>query len=224
MHHTFLHISFGRHCTTTTFHEELKEATTNSFSLFLNLSAVPKKSTPGKFAYIWHFQPIRINATKFEKREFILKVTFPLPSPSPLLKLALHSIQKNLILFVLLLQPNRDVTRDNSQRRFLAQHSVAMLKQCCNNSKQRRNNVATLCCAKNRRCESYSCNITFKVSRNLPVTVRDSGLFEGLLACPILFGSINNTLNVTVYIEEDGNLSEICHTQWKLLNTANSES
>ena len=151
-------------------------------------------------------------------------MTFPLPSPSPLLKLALHSIQKNLILFVLLLQPNRDVTRDNSQRRFLAQHSVAMLEQCCNHSKQCRNNVATLCCAKNRRCESYSCNITFKVSRNLPVTVRDSGLFEELLACPILFGSINNTLNVTVYIEEDGNLSEICHTQWKLLNTANSES
>ena len=85
-------------------------------------------------------------------------------------------------------------------------------------------NVATLCCAKTRRCESYSCNITLKVSRNVPVTVRDSGLFEGLLACPILFGSINNTLNVTVYIEEDGNLSQICHTQWKPLNTTKSES
>ena len=47
-----------------------------------------------------------------------------------------------------------DVTRDDSQRRFLAQHSVAMLEQCCNYSKQCRNNVATLCCAKNRRCES----------------------------------------------------------------------
>ena len=47
-----------------------------------------------------------------------------------------------------------DVTRDYSQRRFLAQHSVAMLEQCCNYSKQCRNNVATLCCAKNRRCES----------------------------------------------------------------------
>ena len=29
-----------------------------------------------------------------------------------------------------------------------------MLEQCCNYSKQCRNNVATLCCAKNRRCES----------------------------------------------------------------------
>ena len=29
-----------------------------------------------------------------------------------------------------------------------------MLEQCCNFSKQCRNNVATPCCAKNRRCES----------------------------------------------------------------------
>ena len=43
---------------------------------------------------------------------------------------------------------------DDLQRRFLGQHSVAMLVQCFNNSKQHRNNVATLCCAKNRRCES----------------------------------------------------------------------
>ena len=44
-----------------------------------------------------------------------------------------------------------DVTRDDSQ--FLAQRSVEMLEQCCNYSKQCRNDVATLCCAKNRRCE-----------------------------------------------------------------------
>ena len=44
--------------------------------------------------------------------------------------------------------------RDDSQRRFLAQHSVARLEQCCNHSKQCRNNVATLCCAKARRCQS----------------------------------------------------------------------
>ena len=47
-----------------------------------------------------------------------------------------------------------DVTRDDLQRPFLAQHSVAMLEQCCNYSKQCRNNVTTLCCDKNRRCES----------------------------------------------------------------------
>ena len=35
-----------------------------------------------------------------------------------------------------------------------------MLQQCCNNSKQRRNNVATLCYPKNRRCESSRVTIT----------------------------------------------------------------
>ena len=35
--------------------------------LSLNLSAVLKKSTPGKFAYICHFQQIGKNATKIEK-------------------------------------------------------------------------------------------------------------------------------------------------------------
>ena len=29
-----------------------------------------------------------------------------------------------------------------------------MLEQCCSHSKQCRNNIATLCCAKNRSCES----------------------------------------------------------------------
>ena len=51
------------------------------------MSAVQKKSTPGKFAYTCHFQQIGINATKIEKREFILKLTFSLPLPSSMLKL-----------------------------------------------------------------------------------------------------------------------------------------
>ena len=34
-----------------------------------------------------------------------------------------------------------------------------MLEQCCNHSKQCRNNVATLCSAKNRRRESSHVNI-----------------------------------------------------------------
>ena len=74
-----------------------------------------------------------------------------------------------------------DVTLDDSQRRFLVQHSVAMLEQCCNHSKQCGNNVATLCCPKNRRCESSrvtsplqqfcktSCTILLPV---LPYTLR----------------------------------------------------
>ena len=47
-----------------------------------------------------------------------------------------------------------DDTWDDSQRRLLAQHSVAMLEQCGDHSKQCRNNVATLCCVKNLRWES----------------------------------------------------------------------
>ena len=50
--------------------------------------------------------------------------------------------------------PLGDVTRDDSQRQFLAQHRSAMLEQYCNHSKQCRNNVERLCCAKNRRFES----------------------------------------------------------------------
>ena len=37
---------------------------------------------------------------------------------------------------------------------FSAKNGVAILEQCCYHSKQCRNNVATLCCAKNRRYES----------------------------------------------------------------------
>ena len=43
-----------------------------------------------------------------------------------------------------------------SQRQFSRQHNVAVLEQCGNYSKQCSNNVATLCCAKNPRCESSS--------------------------------------------------------------------
>ena len=37
-----------------------------------------------------------------------------------------------------------DVTRDDSQRRFLVQHGVAMLEQCWNNVVTIRNNVGTM--------------------------------------------------------------------------------
>ena len=47
-----------------------------------------------------------------------------------------------------------DVIQDDSQKRFLAQHSNAMLEQCCKHSKLCHNNRATLCCAKNQHCKS----------------------------------------------------------------------
>ena len=42
--------------------------------------------------------------------------------------------------------------------------NVALLEQCCNYSKQCRNNVATLCCAKNRRCESCTITLISKIT------------------------------------------------------------
>ena len=51
--------------------------------------------------------------------------------------------------------PKGDVTRDNSQRRFLAQDGVATsLLRHCFEWLQHCPSIATLCCAKNRRCES----------------------------------------------------------------------
>ena len=66
-----------------------------------------------------------------------------------------------------------DVTRDDSQPRFLAQHSVAMLEQYCNYSKQCCNNVATLCCAKKSLLRIVSCKITLQ-SRQVKRTPQDS--------------------------------------------------
>ena len=45
-----------------------------------------------------------------------------------------------------------NVTRDDSQRRFLTQHSVAALLRLCSAWLQHCTNIATLCCTKNRRC------------------------------------------------------------------------
>ena len=55
-----------------------------------------------------------------------------------------------------------DVTWDFSQRQFLAQHSIPMLEQCCNHSKQCHHNVATLRCTKNRCYESSRVTLPWK--------------------------------------------------------------
>ena len=77
--------------------------------------------------------------------------TPPLPPPSP----HINAFKFSQLCGVISSLTYGDVTRDYRQRQFLAQHSVAVLEQRCNHSKQYRNNVATLCCAKNRRCESF---------------------------------------------------------------------
>ena len=79
-----------------------------------------------------------------------------------------------------------DVAWDNySQWRFLVQHSIAMLEQCCGHSKQCHNNVATLCWAKNRHCESS--HVT------LPIVIYLFLLFIPLASC----GGIGNSFNRT---------------------------
>ena len=70
-------------------------------------------------------------------------VSLPQPRNVQLLRWAWSGLAKRRLTF----QTKGDVTRGDSQRRFLAQHSVAMLEHYCNHSKQC-NNVATLCCAK----------------------------------------------------------------------------
>ena len=76
---------------------------------------------------------------------------------SPFFSFFLLRIPRNLHL-VLQTQVTRelegDVTRDDSQRRFWAQHRVAALLQRCFEWLQHRSSIATPCRAKNRRCES----------------------------------------------------------------------
>ena len=59
-----------------------------------------------------------------------------------------------------------------------------MLEQCCNHSKQCRNNIATLCCAKNRRCES--CRVTSPLDVKVLLVISPF-----LLSLETLFLSLN---------------------------------
>ena len=67
------------------------------FFLSLNLSAVSKKSTPGKFSYIWHFQRTGINATKYEKARIHVKsdvfaAVAVVDAKTPFLLYSVHSL------------------------------------------------------------------------------------------------------------------------------------
>ena len=59
------------------------------------------------------------------------------------------------------IKANRGVTRDDSQRRFLAQHSIVMLEQRWNHSKQCRNAVLRI----------VLCNITFNQLKKKTVDI-----------------------------------------------------
>ena len=68
-----------------------------------------------------------------------------------------HSCQSSLVLLISYGKCcvcKGDVKRDDSQQRFLVQHSVATMLRHCLEWLQHCSNIATLCCAKNRHCES----------------------------------------------------------------------
>ena len=48
-----------------------------------------------------------------------------------------------------------EITRDDSQQRFLAQHNIKALLRHCFEWLQHCSNIATLCCAENRRSKSF---------------------------------------------------------------------
>ena len=66
-----------------------------------------------------------------------------------------------LLSWYLLKSLKGDVTGDDSQRRFFAQHGTAMLEQCCNHLNQCRNNIVTLYCAKKSLLQSHGCRFQF---------------------------------------------------------------
>ena len=61
-----------------------------------------------------------------------------------------------------------------------------MLEQCCIHSKRCRNNVARLCCAKNRRCNITLCNIISCIITFNPIAFLSFSLPSSLLKLPIL--------------------------------------
>ena len=81
-----------------------------------------------------------------------------------------------------------DVTWNDSQQQLLAQHSIAMLEQCCNYSQQ----SATMlqCCIEliHSLLWIVSCNITLKPLAPLKITHRK---FAGILPCSSLTSNMN---------------------------------
>ena len=105
MHHTFWYNSlpslhdYDVKVPYFTFSGGRKQATTN-FLCFSNLKYCPQETNSGTFAHIWHFQQFGINAKNFEKTR-------------------IH-FNSDGFAAVAIVDAKGDVTRDNSQRRFLA--------------------------------------------------------------------------------------------------------
>ena len=91
-----------------------------------------------------------------------------------------------------------DVTRDDSRRRFLAQHSAAMLEKCCNHSKQCRNNVEMMCCIKNSRCKS-AC-VTSPVTSKVVLTFESMRLWAKFYGITIHLKPLSKNFQMVLFV------------------------
>ena len=104
------------------------------------------------------------------------------------------------------------------------QHSVARLVQCCNHAEQSRNNVATLCCAKNRRCKSS--RVTLPVLfLNLDIFLKNSTPGEFAYQGPRRGGALANFSNGKIYFFNFGypDLSLATQTRFSILTILNTD-
>ena len=79
-----------------------------------------------------------------------------------------------------------------------------MLEQCCNHSKQCRKNVAKLCCAKNRRCESSRVTAplvwnVIRSSTNSPTCHKAQRVSQVSPALPLVEGCGEETDDISDY-------------------------
>ena len=81
-----------------------------------------------------------------------------------------------------------DITRNDSQRRFLTQQSVAMLEQCCEHSKQFVNNVGTTM-------------VKLGIFTLLSCSGRQRNVQKGLMHVQLLFCLITYCLSIFFYSE-----------------------
>ena len=131
VHHTFLPFfhDYDLKMPNFAFCGKRKQGTTKFFYFSFWTCIVPWNSNSEGVAYIWQSKWVGIIAIKAEGTQIHFL--------SDVLVAVVSLDLKVPILF------KGDVTRDDSQQRFLAQHSVTALLQHCSNT-------ATLCCAENR--------------------------------------------------------------------------
>ena len=145
MHRSFVH--FLALAARLQFHVVSRTLTQDKDSplLFLNFDTVSKNSTPEKFATIWQIERVGISGIKFEEAR-------------------IHFLNDVFVAFV----RRRCCLRWCYTGQFVTMIFSATQRcnaeQCCNHSKQCRNNVATLCCASVKSSlRIVSSNITFKL-------------------------------------------------------------